>query len=139
MVQADSSASQYIVTDNTGAILSTTVPGAMGDGSSVVRVPFAEVSGSRFIVQSNAEADQLTVDSTLGTFNLLVEIQGGDSFDELTVRGATDVSHFVRTSPGNDKHSGEIGFNESIVQYGGIENIVIDLGGGGGEDFVEIS
>jgi hypothetical protein len=58
---SDVANSRYVITDP-GRIIGTTVPGATGDGTSTIFVPFAAVPGSEIHVNTLDGSDQLTID-----------------------------------------------------------------------------
>ncbi len=92
-LQADNANSRYVVNGGAGAILdSSTIATASGNGTQIVFVPFAAVTGNAIQVQTGSGNDSLTLDFALGNFGKQLSVQLGNDADSLSTTGNGSVA-----------------------------------------------
>jgi len=121
-LQADAANSRYVVQIADGT-LATSIPGATGDGTDTVTVPFSAVTGD-VLVDLSGGSDLLTVDLSLGNFPapLLFDTDGGS----LRLEGSSSVTRTTFISTGTDSGSIDVAGNP-LIAFTGAAQIVSAL------------
>lgn len=125
-IWSDSANSRWIIQDP-NLLLTTTIPGASGDNTNTVTVPFGAATGVSILVNTLDGEDTLTVDRSLGSFTKFITFNGNSPEtkpgDKLIITGGAAVTQasvdFFNLSDGIILLDGE------LVQFQGLEPIDI--------------
>src|SRR5439155_951846 len=90
-IQSDTANSRFIISDPNHT-LTTDIPGATGNLTNTIYVPFSAVTGSSINVFTLDGNDSLTLDYALGNFSKLVNDDAGTGTDTLNLIGGTFAS-----------------------------------------------
>jgi hypothetical protein len=126
-LQSDTTNSRFVINDPV-LFLTTNIPGATGNGTHTVFVPFAAVTGANVFVNTFGGNDSLNVNFALGNFSKAVSYDGGVQTvsDSLTLSGggtfASVLHTFISNSAGNVTITGN-----SLVSYVGLEPVIDNL------------
>ncbi len=135
-IQADSSTSNYVISDANNALSISGIDGASlsADGHTAY-VPFAALIGDQIIADTGGGDDSLSIDFTLGSFTQSINFLGGDGDDSLAITGFGMIATYA---PASIAGSGSILVGPNAVSFSGLEPIdfnvmggtfVLDLGG----------
>jgi len=135
-IQSDVANSRYIIHDPS-LILVTTMPGATGNGTNTIFIPFSAVTGGQIFFNTLDGVDTLTIDHTLGSYSHTVTYNGGNPTvaigDKLIVLGAFGtVTHNMTGADAGNIDINSTGGAE--IFYTGLEPV--DMSGSTATDYV---
>ncbi|MGF1580388.1 MAG: autotransporter-associated beta strand repeat-containing protein [Gemmataceae bacterium] len=126
-IQSDTVNSQYVITDLNETI-ATNIPGAIGNGTQTVFVPFSAVTGPNILFRTRQGNDNLTVDFSKGDFAKIIDYRGGGPRtapgDRLILTGG-DFNDVDYDFDGPDEGSVTLDGNE--IQYRRLEAIASEV------------
>lgn len=80
----DSANSRFVISDP-NHVLTTDIPGATGDSTGTIQIPFATVTGATITFDTLAGNDSVSLDWTRGTTTKSIVFTGGDGADTLNL------------------------------------------------------
>ena len=124
----------FIITDNSGLDISTTIAGVTGNGTSTITVPNTGITS--ILVNTLEGDDKFIVDFSEDTINIPINYNGGDQNnsmpgDILTITGGTFATVISNFTNAND---GSILLDGSQINYTGLEPI--DMSGSTVNDLI---
>jgi uncharacterized delta-60 repeat protein len=126
-IQSDTANSRYVISDPNNTI-GTSIPGATGNGTSSVSIPFSSVTGTQVFVNTLGGDDSLTVDLSLGNFSKSVHYDGGGETtgDSLTLSGGGVFATITHSLTSANSGAVVISGNEQF-SYSGLEPVTDNL------------
>ncbi len=96
-IQSDTAKDLLVIIDP-NHVLSTSIPGATGDGTNTLEIRSAAVN--QITINTLSGTDSVTVDASLGAFSQSLTISSGDDNDSIAINGFGDSSPVSATIDG---------------------------------------
>ncbi len=125
-IQSNTTTSRYVFSGGAGSEFSTSIAGAIGNGTSTVEIPFASVTGNKIITNTGEGNDNVTLSFTLGSFSKDVDLRMGDGQDTFVTAGTGSVSSlFIDGEAGTDtlNFNTDVTFSTAVGLNATAENI----------------